>query len=253
MNKPYSTLIIDDEPLARTRLEKLLLNFPERIDVVGFSINGREAKQQIEVLKPDLIFLDIEMPVIDGFELIEALDKIPLIVFCTAHDEYALKAFETNSVDYLVKPVRLERLEKTIAKLELFNKKDASQDILKVVRELSAQKKQKVMTSITVKKDDKLIFIKLEDIIYFEANDKYVSIVTNKGVFLTEKSLTQLETQLPDYFLRVHRAFVINTNYVEEVQKYFNSRFIFKLNNKGVLSVTSGRSYSGKIKTWMSI
>lgn len=253
MNKPYSTLIIDDEPLARTRIEKLLLNFSESIEIIGFSVNGSEAKEQISILKPDLIFLDIEMPVMDGFELIETLDKIPLIVFCTAHDEYALKAFETNSVDYLVKPVRLERLEKTIAKLRLFNNKNASQDILKVVRELSAQKKQKIMTSITVKKDGKLIFIKLEDIIYFEANDKYVSIVTNKGFFLTEKSLTQLETQLPDYFLRVHRAFVINTNYVEEVQKYFNSRFVFKLKNKGLNSVTSGRSYSDKIKTWMQV
>ena len=253
MNKAYSTLIIDDEPLARTRLEKLLLNFPERINIIGFSKNGAEALQQINSLKPDLIFLDIEMPLLNGFELIEALETIPLIVFCTAHDEYAVKAFETNSVDYLVKPVRLERLEKTIDKLKLFNKKDASQDILKVVRELSAQKKQKSMTSITVKKDDTLIFIKLENITCFEAKDKYVNIVTNTGVFLTEKSLTQLETQLPDYFLRVHRAFIVNINFVVEVQKYFNSRFIFKLNNKGLSSVTSGRSYSDKIKTWMSV
>jgi len=253
MNKPYSTLIIDDEPLAIKRLEKLLLNFPESINIIGFSKHGGEAKNQIEFLEPDLIFLDIEMPVLNGFELIEALEKIPLIVFCTAHDEYALKAFETNSIDYLVKPVRLERLEKTITKLKQFKNKNTSHDILKVVQELSAQKKQKQMTSITVKKEDKLIFIKLNDITYFEATDKYVSIETNKGTFLTEKSLTQLEIQLPNYFLRVHRAYIINTNFVEEVQKYFNSRFIFKLNNKGILSVTSGRSYINQIKKWMNM
>ncbi|MBP0904468.1 LytR/AlgR family response regulator transcription factor [Mariniflexile gromovii] len=253
MQKRYSTLIIDDEPLARTRLESLLLNFSEYINIIGFSKNGAAALQQINELNPDLIFLDIEMPLLNGFELIEALENIPLIVFCTAHDEYALKAFETNSVDYLVKPVRLERLEKTIAKMKLFNKKDTSQDILKVVQELSAQKKLKPMTSITVKKEDKLIFIKLEDITCLEANDKYVNIVTNSAVFLTEKSLTQLEMQLPNYFLRVHRAFIVNTNYVEEVQKYFNSRFIFKLKNKGLSSVTSGRSYSDKIKEWMQV
>ena len=149
MNKPYSTLIIDDEPLARARLEKLLLNFSEDINIIGFSKNGSEALRQINTLQPDLIFLDIEMPLLNGFELIEALETIPLIVFCTAHDEYALKAFETNSVDYLVKPVRLERLEKTIAKLKLFNKKDTAQDILKVVQELSAQKKQNPSTNIS--------------------------------------------------------------------------------------------------------
>lgn len=252
MHKPYSTLIIDDEPLARQRLEKLLLNFPEVIKIIGFSKNGKEAKAHIEQLKPDLIFLDIEMPGLTGFELIETLDVIPLIVFCTAHDEYSLKAFETNSIDYLVKPVRLERIEKTIKKLSQFNSNLPPQNILKVIKKIAVKTDEKKMTSITVKKGDRLIFIKLEHVIYFEANDKYVTIITYNQQYITEKSLSQLEPKLPDCFLRVHRAVIINTDYLENVQKYFNSRFIINLNT-GNIKITSGRSYTDKIKKWMDV
>jgi len=253
MNKVYSTLIIDDEPLARTRLEKMLLEFPKTIKIIGSAKNGVEAKQQIEELQPDLLFLDIEMPGLTGFQLIEKLEKIPLIIFCTAHDEYSLQAFETNSIDYLVKPVRLERLDKTIKKLQQFTTVNMPNTILEVIKTLTKEKEQKVMTSITAKKGDKLIFIKLEDIPYFEASDKYVNIYTNKENYMTEKSLTQLEAQLPECFLRVHRSFIINTNYVKEVQKYFNSRYIIKLTNRMSTNITTGRSYINEIKRWINM
>jgi two-component system LytT family response regulator len=253
MDTTYATLIIDDEPLARERLEKLLLNFPETITIIGFAKNGAEAKEQIEALKPDLIFLDIEMPLLTGFELIEALEVLPLIVFCTAHDEFALKAFETNSIDYLVKPVRVARLEKTINKIKQFNRDQTPQNILEVIKNLTDQKERREMTSITVKKGDSLIFIKLEDVFYFEASDKYVNIFTNDDVYLSEKTLSQLEQQLPTYFLRVHRSFIINTSYVDQVQKYFNSRYIIKLRNKSRTQITTGRSYLDKIKEWINV
>ena len=253
MQKRFTTIIIDDEPLARQRLEKLLLNFPEIIEIIGSAKNGMDALNQINHLKPDLIFLDIEMPGLTGFELIERLHKIPLIVFCTAHDEYSLQAFETNSIDYLVKPVRLERLKKTFNKLQQFKGSSESQNLLEVIKSITAEKEAEKMTSITVKKGNKLIFIKLADVTYFEAKDKYVNVVINQGHHISEKSLSQLEDKLPHYFLRVHRAFIINTNYVVEIQKYFNSRYIIKLSNKGLASVTSGRSYIEKIKNWISV
>lgn len=253
MQNPYLTLIIDDEPLARERLEKLLSNFPETISIIGSAKNGTEAKQQIEALKPNLIFLDIQMPGLTGFELIEKLETIPLIVFCTAHDDYSLQAFETNSIDYLVKPVRLERLEKTIEKLKQFKVYQTPQDILQVIKSLSSVNEQKKMTSMTVKKGDKIIFIKLEDVAYFEADEKYVTLYTNSGHHITDWSLAQLEAKLPDYFLRIHRAFIINIQFVEEVQKYFNSRYIIKLNNKVKTSITSGRTYTSQIKEWMGV
>ncbi|NMH88548.1 LytR/AlgR family response regulator transcription factor [Flavivirga algicola] len=253
MQKPYTTLIIDDEPLARERLNKLLINFPETINIIGSAKNGTDAKQKIKALSPDLIFLDIEMPGLTGFQLIESLETIPLIVFCTAYDTYSLKAFETNSIDYLVKPVRLERLEKTMGKLKQFNTRSTSQDILDVIKNITVAKEERKMTSIAVKKGDKLIFLKLDDIFYFEASDKYVTINTDKEGFITEKSLSQLESRLPDYFLRVHRSFIVNINCVKEIQKYFNSKYVISLNNKKRTNITTGRSYKEKIKEWIDM
>jgi two-component system LytT family response regulator len=253
MSQVYTTLIIDDEPLARTRLEKLLSVFPESINVIGHAKNGNEALKKIKQLTPDLIFLDIEMPGLTGFQLLEHLETMPLIVFCTAHDEYALQAFETNSIDYLIKPVRTERLEKTIKKLQQFNNAQSSENLLEVIKTISQKQASKKMTSITVKKGDSIIFIKLEDIFYFEASDKYVNIITNRQHHIIEKSLTQLEQQLPSNFMRVHRGVIVNTNYVAEIQKYFNSRFVIKLNNNKATQITSGRSYSETIKKWINV
>ncbi|KFC60941.1 hypothetical protein FEM08_03310 [Flavobacterium gilvum] len=250
---PYTTLIIDDEPPARARLRQLLENFSETFRVVDEAKNGIEAVEKINQLQPDVIFLDIEMPGLNGFELLERLEKIPIVVFCTAYDQYSLKAFETNSVDYLLKPVRLERLQQTVEKLSSLKNNLSSATILDVIKEFYNQKEEKKMTSITVKKGDKLIFVKLEEVTHFEADEKYVSVYTDKESHLVEQSLSQLELKLPDYFMRVHRSIIINRNYVTEVQKYFNSRFAIKLNNHKRTSVISGRSYNESIKNWMDI
>ena len=253
MNPPYRTIIIDDEQLARERLLKLVANFPENFHVIGTAKNGTEAKEKINQLNPDVIFLDIEMPGLTGFELLKQLEHVPLVIFCTAFDQYALQAFETHSIDYLVKPVRLERLEKTVEKLTLLKGTHSSQKLLEAIKEISIEKATKKMSSITVKKGDKLFFVKLEDVYYFEADAKFVSIYTNSGSHLTEPSLTQLETKLPSNFLRIHRAIIINTNYVDNVQKYFNSRYIITLKNNKKTSVTSGRSFTQQIKDWMGV
>ncbi|MCL4156677.1 UNVERIFIED_CONTAM: hypothetical protein GTU68_022434, partial [Idotea baltica] len=139
MNNPYKTLIIDDEPPARIRLQKLLENFTDTFQVIGFAEDGLEAKEKIEALKPDLIFLDIEMPELTGFEMLEQLTVIPIVIFCTAYDQYSLQAFETNSIDYLLKPVSLERLQQSVNKLKLFTENEASQNILELLKELSSQ------------------------------------------------------------------------------------------------------------------
>ena len=253
MSNLYKTIVIDDEPLARERLLKLLGNFPETFQVVATAKNGREAKQKITELAPDVIFLDIEMPGLTGFQLLEELETLPIVIFCTAYDQYALKAFEMSSIDYLVKPVRLERLEKTIEKLKLFDRNLSSKNILTMIKEVSQQQQTKQMTSITVKKGERLIFIKLEAISHFEANEKYVSVYSKNETHLSEQSLTQLAQKLPANFLRVHRGVIINTNFVAEVQKYFNSRFVISLTNKKKTNITTGRSYNEQIKNWMGV
>jgi two-component system, LytTR family, response regulator len=249
----YTTLIIDDEPPARVRLHKLLEHFPETFRVLDEAKNGIEAVEKIHQLQPDVIFLDIEMPGLNGFELLERLDKIPIVIFCTAFDQYSLKAFETNSIDYLLKPVRLERLQQTVEKLASFKNNLSEATIKSVLKAFYEQKEEKKMTSITVKKGDKLIFIKLDEVTHFEADEKYVTVYTNKENHLIEQSLSQLELKLPQTFIRVHRAVILNTNQVLDVQKYFNSRFVITLNNNRKTSITSGRSYNTTIKDWMDI
>ncbi|MEP1489077.1 MAG: LytTR family DNA-binding domain-containing protein [Algibacter sp.] len=251
--KPYLTLIIDDEPPARAGLLNLLRNFPETFQVIDMAQNGTEAKEKITKLKPDVIFLDIEMPGLTGFELLEQLETIPMVVFCTAYNQYALKAFDTNSVDYLVKPIELKRLQQTVNKLKLFKGNQDSQSILDAIKEIAAQKETVQMTSVTVKKANKLMFVKLEAISHFEADENYVTLHTNTGNHIIDQSLSQLEHKLPVHFLRVHRSVIINTNDVKEVQKYFNSRFIITLNNQKKSSITTGRSYNEAIKRWMGV
>ncbi|REH01856.1 LytR/AlgR family response regulator transcription factor [Flavobacterium aquicola] len=253
MNKRYSTIIIDDEAPARLGLQNLLKEFPETFDVIDIAQNATEAQKKIEALNPDIIFLDIEMPGCTGFQLLERLETIPMVIFCTAYDQYSLEAFETNSIDYLVKPVKLERIEKTVQKLKTFHVKNASDEILKVLKDITNRKEEKKMTSITVKKNDKLIFIKLEDVSYFEADTNYTAIHSQSGTFLSTESISSLEKKLPDNFLRIHRSTIINKDYVKEAQKYFNSRYIITLNDVKNTSITSGRSYSENIKEYFGL
>lgn len=253
MNNTYKTIIIDDEAPAREGLQNLLSQFPETFTIIDIAKNGIEAKEKIETQKPDLIFLDIEMPECSGFELLAKLEQIPIVVFCTAYNQYALEAFDTNSIDYIVKPVKKERIAKTVQKLTSFQKNISQDEMLKVLKDIANKKEVKKMTSITVKKNERLIFIKLGEVAFFESDNIYTKINSESGVYLSNETITSLENKLPDNFMRVHRGIIINKNYVKDIQKYFNSRFIITLNDKKTTSVTSGRSYNETIKSWMGI
>lgn len=251
-NQVYSTLIIDDEPPARERLSQLLKNFPETFHVIGTAENGSQAKQQIERLQPDLIFLDIQMPGLTGFEILEKLDKIPFVVFCTAYDQYSLKAFETNCLDYLIKPVRIERLEQTVQKLQQFQSRLSPAEILAFIKGIALQEKTKTLTSISVKKGERLVFVKLEDVLYFEASEKYVIVNTTRKKYLSEISLTELNAKLPLNFIRVHKSFILNKEHVKDVQKYFNSRYSISMMDAARTVITTGRSFNAQVKEWLT-
>ncbi|TYA74208.1 LytR/AlgR family response regulator transcription factor [Seonamhaeicola marinus] len=252
MKKPYSVLIIDDERLARIRLKNLLETFSESFEVSGEAENGYEALSMIKKLKPEIIFLDIEMPGMSGFEVLKRLNTMPLVIFCTAFEDYSLKAFETNSLDYLIKPVKKERLQQTVQKIEQLKANFSKDLVVNAINSISEIKEKKRITSITVKKGDKIVFVKLNNISHFEATEKYVTLYTNSSSEIIEQSLTQLEKKLPDNFLRVHRSFLVNTDYVTEFQKYFNNRYIINLNNSNRTVITSGRTYKEAIKTYLN-
>lgn len=253
IQEPFKTVLIDDEPPAIQRLLELTAQFPSVFEIVGCASGANEAIRLINEMKPDLIFLDIQMPVMTGFEILKKLDRIPLIIFCTAYDHYSLKAFETNSIDYLMKPVKQERLSQTVEKLGLLKNEFSSDKVLQILENISLLTPRKPMTSITIRNGDKMVFVKLDDVAYFKAGDKYVSLFTNNGKeMVTDQTLAQLEEKLPDNFVRVHRSVVLNKNYVHEVQAYFNCRYIITLNDREQTRITTGRSFQGQIKRWLA-
>jgi two-component system LytT family response regulator len=250
---PLKCILIDDEPAAIQRLLDLVAGFPETFNIIATAANGKEAITLINKHQPDLIFLDIQMPEITGFELLKHLNKIPLVIFCTAYEQYALQAFETNSIDYLLKPVKKERFEQTVIKLRNIKKDHDTSKILGLLDQVAKMSSKKELTSITVRSNNRILFYKLEDIVCFKASDKYVGLILRNGEEkLTDKSLAQLEDDLPGYFMRVHRSVIINTNFVKEVQVYFNSRYSIILNDDYQTRIISGRSYQNKIKDWIS-
>lgn len=241
----WKAIVIDDEQLARQRIKRLLTQYDE-IEIIAEAENGAEGREIIESLKPDLIFLDIEMPVLNGFEMLAELKHQPKIVFTTAYDQYAIKAFEEGSIDYLLKPIETERLEKTIQKLRQTKLAPTQIPIEELIRQIQGKKPIK---TLTVKLGDKILLIKLGDIVHIQAEDKYVFLHTMDGKkHLTDFTLSMLEERLPEEFLRIHRSEIINTEFIKEIRKGFNGALIFVLNNVDETRVTSSRSNSEALR-----
>ena len=179
MSKAYKTLIIDDEAPARSRLSRLLAKHKTIVSIVDEAENGEEGTKKINALKPDLIFLDVQMPGLNGFEMLKKIEHMPKVIFTTAYEEYAIKAFEENSIDYLLKPIEEDRLAISIQKLEKINSAHSTMNesaLDKIVQTIN--KNSSPIHSIPVKKGDRIFIIKLDDIAFFEAKEKYVFIHT---------------------------------------------------------------------------
>src|SRR5688572_29341403 len=247
MKAPFKTVLIDDEPLAIKRLNRLLESHNETIEIIGTASSGEEGLQLVNRLRPDLIFLDIEMPIMTGFDMLGLLHYQPKIIFTTAFDNYAIKAFEENSIDYLLKPVEQERLDKALDKLKRLGAQNIEPDQLQKM--LNALQPVKNFKSFPVKVGDKILLIKPEEITYLEARDKYVFIVTESNKeYITDFSLTTLEEKLPEPFLRVHRSFIINCDKIKEVHKGFSGSFIIVMTDKNQTKINSGRSFNEQVK-----
>lgn len=242
MSKIFKTIIIDDEELARLRLIRLFKNHEDIIEIIAEAANGEDGLKKVEELKPDLIFLDIEMPVYNGFEMHSRLKHSPRVIFTTAYDQYAIKAFEEDSIDYLLKPVETERLELTIKKLEKVNKQEeVSLPLESLLKQLSIKKDRK---TITVKIGDRILLIKPEDIAYIQAEDKYVLLCCLDGrKHLTDFTVSGLEEKLPDTFIRISRSTLINTDQILEIRKSFNGSLVFVMKDKEGMKLSSSRRY----------
>lgn len=244
-----TTLIIDDEQIARQRLKRLLETFDAVFKLIGEAKNGNEGLELIRSLKPDVIFLDIQMPGKTGFEMLQELTEFPIIIFCTAYEEYALKAFNTIALDYLVKPVEMERLKLTVEKLDRKQVSGNGDQIEKLLELIQQKTKAKTIHSIPHKIGDRVILVKPEKITHFVANEKYVEFFTNDGKkYVTDISLKKLEETLPDNFTRVQRSTIVNVDYVKEFRKYFRGKYILILDDVKSTKVESGRSYTQMVQ-----
>jgi two-component system LytT family response regulator len=245
-------ILIDDEKLALSRLRRLLTEY-NFFEITGEAYNGIDARLMIEELQPDVIFLDIEMPGLNGFEMLSQLSYMPVVVFATAYDRYAIKAFEENSIDYLLKPIEKERLDITVEKLKKFSDKP-SLDNHGLQLLLEAMKPKKNIQSVSVKTADKILLLRLEEVSYFEAEDKYTFLITTDGKkYLTDYTLSHLEEKLPSGFIRISRSIILNSDLVREIQKHFSGKYVLFLEDKNMSKLESGLKYNENIKSLLSL
>ena len=235
---------MDDERLARKELMKLLEDHP-MIEVVGEAMNADEAYQMINELNPDLLFLDIQMPGKTGFQLLEMLDSVPLVVFTTAYDEFALKAFEVNALDYLLKPIQPERLSETIAKL---SEKERS----KTVAERGPEKKLGLNDQVFVKDGERCWFVSLNNVRLFESDGNYIKVYFDNNRPMIHKSLNALDEKLDERaFFRASRKHIVNLSWVEGIESWFNGGLMVRL--RGGDKVEVSRRQAAKFKEMMSL
>ena len=236
-------LIIDDERLARTELKRLLTPFKD-IKIVGEAVNAEDALEKIQELKPDLLFLDIQMPGKTGFEMLEELDSVPTVIFTTAYDEYALKAFEYNALDYLLKPIEPKRLEETVNKLIEKKRKKAAREADK---ETLTEEDQ-----VFVKDGEKCWFVKLERVRLFESEGNYVRIYFENNKPLILRTLNYLDERLDDKtFFRASRKHIINLKWIDSIEPWLNGGLLVKLKDGQKVEVS--RRQSIKFKDMLSL
>lgn len=237
-----TTLIVDDEKLAREGLKALLKEFTE-IEIVGEASNADEALDLIDKLKPQLMFLDIEMPEKTGFDLLEELIETPCVIFTTAYNEFAIKAFEVNALDYLLKPVQSQRLREAITKVK------------KQLTDISQEKERLKLSEndqVFIRDGDKCWFVKLTDIRMIESAGNYAKIFFDTHQPLIHKTLNALDERLSTgMFFRANRQQIINLRYIEKIEPFFNAGFLIYL--KDGTKVEVSRRQSVKFKEMMSL
>jgi two-component system LytT family response regulator len=246
------TLIVDDETLARERVISLLKKEND-IEVVGECSDGEEALRKINSLKPDLVFLDIQMPIINGIEVIKNLDKyLPEVIFVTAYDEYAVEAFEMNALDYLLKPFDQERFSKTLTRARqrilTSSTTEISEKLNNLILTFSHNKpEEKYLTKFVIKSAGKISFINVDEINYIEAEGNYLTLHTANSKNLYRDTITNIASKLnPDLFIRIHRSYIVKIENIKEMQSHFNSEYIITLKDNTKLK--SGRSYKAEVE-----
>ena len=242
-----TALIIDDERLARNELKRLLQEYQE-IEIIGEAANADEAHKLILELSPDLIFLDIQMPAKTGFDLLAELDRLPFVIFTTAHDEFALKAFEVNALDYLLKPIDPQRLSDAVQKLMITD----DRELLATEDKVEGRSFLSESDQVFVKDGEKCWFVKLSDIRLFESVGNYARVFFGPNKPLILKSLNSLEERLDHrIFFRANRKHIVNLRMIEKVEPFFNGGLLLEINGGEKIEVS--RRQAVRFKEMMSL
>jgi two-component system, LytTR family, response regulator len=231
------TLIIDDEKPARDLLRNYLNDYPF-IEIAGEFENGLDALKAVSELDPQLLLLDIQMPLLNGFEMLELLDKRPFIIFTTAYNQYAIKAFELNAADYLLKPFSKERLSEALTRVRERSMLSKGDDLIpRLIAHFD--KTRETLQRIVVKTGNKINLIYPDSVIYLEAQDDYVMIYTENGKFLKQATIKYFEDHLDEQlFVRVHRSFIVNVSAIDRIELYGRESYILLLKSGQKLSVS---------------
>ena len=248
---PIRALVIDDEPLAREIIREMLQDDPA-VEIVGESVNGRDAVAAVAAHTPDLLFLDVQMPRMSGFEVLESLPSgcMPLVIFVTSYDQYAVRAFEVHAIDYLLKPFDRQRFEMALerAKARIRRKRsgDIDQRILALLEELKAG--HKYLERLVIKTGGRVIFLDTEEIDWIEAEGNYVTVHTGEKSHLLRETISNLERQLdPKNFVRIHRSAIVSINRIQELQPWFHGEFRVIL--QGGTQLTLSRNYRENLQS----
>ncbi len=242
-------IIIDDEMLARSIVKEYLQNQPQ-LELVAECGDGFEGLKAIQQHEPDLIFLDVQMPKINGFEMLELIEQPPAVIFTTAFDEYAIKAFEAHAIDYLLKPFNQERFDKAIAKW-MEQKTKLSESKTEELLETASQSPMQ-NNRIVVKNGSKIKIIPVHDVYYLEAADDYVKIHTPEGYFLKNKTMNHFEQSLDaNQFVRSHRSYIVNVQHITRIDPYEKDNHVAVLRTGAKVPVSRG-GY-GKLKTVLGL
>ncbi|MBT3382074.1 MAG: response regulator [Prolixibacteraceae bacterium] len=236
MSEKLTTIIVEDEELARNLLKSFLGEI-ENVEIIAECENGFEGVKTINELKPDLVFLDIQMPKITGFEMLELLEHKPQIIFATAYDQFALKAFEFNAADYLLKPYSKSRLLEAVEKVAERIKKEGTTS--EVIEKISNFPREDFLDRIVVKDRHKIHIVPVDQVKYIESMDDYVMIYDAKGHYLKQKTMKYFEAALnPKNFIRIHRSYIVKVDEINEIQQYEKESYIVILHDKTKLKVS---------------
>ncbi len=239
----FTVLIVDDEPLARALINKLLKSFAE-FEVIGECSNGKEAVKAIRDRSPDLVFLDVQMPGMDGFSVLEEIKAtaLPALIFVTAYDQYAIKAFDFHAVDYLLKPFSFSRFKDALSRSkESILQKTASGDLGRQIASLleTHQNRPPHLQRLFLKDNGKIVLLEPSKIDWIEADDKYVCLHTAKRSYLIRQTLTAFVAELdPQTFARIHRSYIVNLGRVSELHPLFNGEYVLIMTDGKKLSLS---------------